>query len=172
MKRILALAFALTLLAALPVWAETFTITLTNGKTLQTRYQPKQDQTNEGNIQMLTEFGNWISLPKEIVVDISAETESRGWGTVLNTTTIALGWAPNDAPSDGEGGPPTAAEALMQFLQGSQEPPQDFSVQQFVDIEDLGSSGGLPAAGVFTGGTSFPQGPGGNVPGEPPVIDQ
>lgn len=93
---LLGVTFMLALTAA-PVAAETFMVTLTSGRTFQTRYQPTLSATDDNKILLLTEFGNWIALPKDVVVSVESETESKGFGTVLDSQTIALGWVPNSA---------------------------------------------------------------------------
>jgi hypothetical protein len=163
---LLALAFAV------PAGAEVFTVTLNNDAEFKTRYQPQQDPNSDDKVMILTEFGNWISLHKSIISEIVSETESRGFGTVLDTNTIVIGWAPNDAPSPSEEAvDPTTR--LMNYLTSRDSQRQDFSVQQFVTTESAGQ-GGLPAAGAaVSGNTSFPVfGGGGTIANEPQTIDQ
>jgi len=137
---ILALLLALPCVAA----AETYTVTLDNGNEILTRYQPKVSQPDEEKVMLLTERGNWIAFPRSRVVSVTSNTESRGFGRVINNTTIALGLAPNDAedqslvPAD-----PTTALLNMMAAQSAQ-PERDYSVQQFVNTESAGK-GGFPA---------------------------
>ena len=88
----------LALAVAVPAAAEVFTITMNNEAEFKTRYQPQQDPRDEGKVMILTEFGNWIALQKSMIAEVVSETEARGLGTVLDTNTIVIGWAPNDAP--------------------------------------------------------------------------
>ena len=157
---------------ALPAGAEVFTVEMTNQTTFITRYQPQQDPRDESKLSLLTEFGNWISLAKAEVVNITSETESRGFGTVLDTNTIVIGWAPNDRPAEsGAADDPTTR--LLNYLRGRDAASeQDFSVQQFVTTENAGA-GGLPARGAASSSnTSFPVAVGGTLANEPSVIDQ
>ncbi len=96
----------LVLVAVAPVAADVFTVTLTSGSTFITRYQPHQSETQENKVLLMTEFGNWIFLPKEVIVSVTSDTESKGFGTVLDSQTIALGWIPRSmgAPSNADGG--------------------------------------------------------------------
>ena len=170
--RALILALALVALAAAPAAAEVFKIKLTNQTEFVTRYQPLQDPRNEDKVNLLTEFGNWISLPKSAVTEIEAEVEARGFGTVLDTATILIGWAPNDKPVPTDE-PVDPTTRLLNYLQGRDAADQqDFSVDQFVTTESAGA-GGLPASGVTSSGSSsFPVGSGGVDAAEPAVIDQ
>ena len=88
------IAVALLAILAVPAGAELFTVTLVNGRTFDTRYQPVANGTDESKLHMLTDTGNWITLNKEIVASITSQTESKGFGIVIDTQTIALGWDP------------------------------------------------------------------------------
>ncbi len=166
------LCMAIAAAAALPASAEVFTIKLTNQSTFITRYQPRQDPRDEGKVSLLTEFGNRISLYKSQIDEITSETESRGFGTVLDTSTIIIGWAPNDKPeATAPSNDPTTQ--LLNYMRGRDSAAeQDFSVQQFVNSDEAGL-GGLPARGAATSGnSSFPVAVGGTIANEPAVIDQ
>lgn len=157
---------------ALPAGAEVFTVKLNNATEFVTRYQPRQDARDENKVMLLTEFGNWVALSKDAIAEITSETESRGFGTVLDTRTIVIGWAPNDRP-DPNAAPPDPTTQLLNYLKGRDSmPEQDFTVQQFVNTEGAGV-GGIPAAGITSSGSSsFPVGAGGTAAFEPSVIDQ
>lgn len=164
---------ALALVVALPAAAEIYTVSLTNGAVIESRYPPRQHPRDEGKLSMLTEVGNWISLPKEMVADVTSETESKGFGLVIDTQTILIGWAPNDAPTGPVEAEMDPTTRLLNYLRARDSAPQqDFSVQQFVNAEDAGL-GGLPAAGAaYSGNTDFPVSVGGRASVEPSVIDQ
>ncbi len=170
-NRLSLLCLVVAALVVTPAAAEVFTIKMTNGSEFITRYQPRQDARETGQVALLTEYGNWISLLKSEIADITSETESRGFGTVLDTNTIIIGWAPNDKPvPTDEATDPTTK--LLNYLQGRDSQEQDFSVRQFVNIEDAGA-GGLPARGASSSGSSsFPIAVGGTIANEPSVIDQ
>lgn len=171
-RRSLFTCLVLALIVSLPAGAEVFTIRMNNDTEFVTRYQPRQDPRDENKVVMLTEFGNWIALSKEAILDITSETETRGFGTVLDTRTIVIGWAPNDKPQPGaEATDPTTQ--LLNYLKARDSiPEQDFSVQQFVNTDDAGL-GGIPAAGITSSGSSsFPVAFGGTVAAEPQTIDQ
>ena len=89
----------------------------------------------DDNILMLSsDRGNWIALLKDDVVDVTSSVEETGFGYQVNTTTIFVGWAPNEAlPEDqqaeGEGG---ASNPALDALPDPYAAP-DFSLEQFVD---------------------------------------
>lgn len=126
MRKLLLITSLFALLAAAPIAAAVFTVTLTSGNTFVTRYQPHQSDSQEDKILLMTEFGNWIFLPKEAVASITSDTESKGFGTVLDSQTISLG---SILPRTGAGSKadaeaqldPTAQ--LIQFMQQQNAPP-------------------------------------------------
>ena len=90
----------LAVLAALPGAAEIYTVTLTNGSLFESRYQPRQAAWDEGMMELATETGLWIAMPKSLVQSVTAMSETKGFGRVIDTTTIDLGFAPNDLPEE------------------------------------------------------------------------
>lgn len=150
------IVLALLTILATPASAELFTVELTNGSSFVTRYQPIQSVTDDNKLQFMTDAGNWITLKKDIVTSITSQTESKGFGTVIDTQTIALGWDPtsvqqaqdNEAVED-------PSERLLRYLQEqdraqSAPPPEPFSNRQFVEPSELG---GIP---VWMTGTTTP----------------
>ncbi len=149
------LVTALAVLLAIPASADVYTVTLNNGSTIESRYQPIESPSDPLKIQLLTEFGNWISLEKSIVASILSDTEAKGFGTVLDTSTILLGSAPNDAEDpEAEGQEIDPATALLQYFQ-QQDAAQSqvYSLEQFVEPSE---AGGIPLS--FTGTTTPPIG--------------
>lgn len=167
-----ALAF-LSLLLPSTTSAEIFTVTLDNGNTIDSRYQPKVSMPDESKVMLLTESGNWISFPRESVVGITTDTESRGFGRVINTTTIALGFAPNegDPAAEAEAAMDPTTQLLRYLTQRDSKPGRDYSVQQFVDVEQAGQ-GGFPSSYGTSAGSNFSnraRSGTGIVPGNVPV---
>lgn len=151
---------ALLLLLPLAAAAETFTITLDNGSTFLTRYQPTLSMPDETRVILLTETGNWISIPRDRVVGLSNSTESRGFGRVIDTTTISLGPAPNENEMvEGDSAADPATRLLQYMTQRDAASQRDYSVDQFVDTEDAGQ-GGFPS----TYGSEFSSRPRGGGP--------
>lgn len=137
---------ALVLLLPVVAAAETFTVTLDNGNAITTRYQPQLSMPDEAHVMLLTEMGNWISLPRDRVVGVTTDTENRGFGRVIDTTTISLGFAPNELEMSGGETPSDPTSRLLEYLtRQSSAPVQDYSVRQFVDTESAGV-GGFPAS--------------------------
>lgn len=135
---------ALVALAALPAAAELYTVELTNGYSFDTRYRPKFDPRDPDKVYLLTDQGNWITLAKNLVHEVISQTEARGFGKVIDTTTIDLGWAPNDTPvPDGAGGVAENPQAELVNLLRDRQP---VTTPQFVNPSAAGA-GGLPVFG-------------------------
>lgn len=140
-------------LATAPAAAETFTLKLSNGTSFLTRYQPQEASWDPGMVLILTEQGNWIGIPRETITEVTAATEVKGFGKLINTTTILLGYAPNDAALPDEEPTQTPFDLLRSMLE--QQPVYD--QEQFVSPREAG--GGLPvgyATGVGGGGGVVP----------------
>jgi len=139
-------------LVALPAAAAVFTVNLTNGATIDSRYRPNQSPSHPEKIMLLTEHGNWISLDKRLVTSIESDVEARGFGTVLDTDTIIIGYSINDAPAPGAtGGAVDPTDRLIDYLRGRDSPATPFTVPQFVEPN---SAGGIPLG--FAGRTTPP----------------
>lgn len=181
MRQAMRTTWMAALLVAFPMVATagTYTITLDNGLSFTTRYQPKVSQPDESKVMLLTDQGNWIALPKELVSEVTSSIESRGFGRVIDTTTIALGFAPNEVdPQEAAGSAADPTSALLQYLtQRDSGQQRDYSVEQFVDTEGAGA-GGFPStygSGFSNSGRpqSFPE-PGSVIvpaPSAPPPSD-
>ena len=127
--------------AAAPVAAETYTVAMKNGTTFTSRYQPQDASWDPAQIVLLTEWGNEIALAKADIDAVTAESESRGFGHVINTTTLAIGWAPNDAlDPNSEEGKAAAADARAEAAAAGSAPTV-YNQQQFVEP---GQASGLP----------------------------
>ena len=136
---------AFTVLAAValsPAVADVFTVHLKNGSTFETRYQPKLADGDGTKVLFVTDVGNRIYIHRDDIADISHSSEVQGFGTMINTTTISLGWAPNDNPAPDEVDP---RADMLNYLRDQQRARPDYSVEQFVSTEDAGMSGGLPS---------------------------
>ncbi len=135
----------LTVLALLAVAAAAahadaiFTVTLTNGTTFQTRYRPVPAEWDEDVVMINTDRGSWIGLRTDEIADVSSQAEATGFGYQLDTTTLFVGWSPNDVYGEqGEGEGP-AEEALDHNEMFPDAPPSDV-LEQFVDVP--GAQGG------------------------------
>lgn len=149
------IVLALLTVLAVPASADLFTVTLTNGATFETRYQPIQSVIDEGKLQFLTDMGNWITLKKDIVASIASETESKGFGIVIDTQTIALGWDPTSiqAAEESQESEDSTAQLLRYLVaqDQAQAPPPPFSNELVVEQSDVG---GIPI--WMTGSTTPP----------------
>lgn len=132
----------LTVLAAMiamTAHADVYTITLTNGTSFETRYEPVPAEWDENVIMISTDRGNWIGLLSEEVADVTSKAEATGFGYQVNSTTLFMGWSPNDTDEEGEEGEGLNLEEMF-----PEEAPA-FSVQQFVNVPTTGAGvGGQP----------------------------
>ncbi len=144
------LALLALLLPAMAV-AEVFTLTLENGATFETRYRPKLSYPDEDKVMLLTSNGNWIAFPRERVAAVEVDFESKGYGLVIDNTTISLGFAPNETSSEEET-PADPASRLLRYLEQRDAGQQNQSVEQFVNTDSAGSAG-FPST-FSTGGSS------------------
>lgn len=161
-------------LIALPATAEVYTVKLTNGTEFESHVQPQEAGWDENMILLLTDVGNWIALDRADIVEVETETERAGFGKVIDSKTVAIGWAPNDAPSEDPEAALDPMTRLLNFLQAEQADRPDYSVQQFVEPGQAGgTTGGLPVGGYLgVGDTAFPVRGGGGSAAEPETIDQ
>jgi len=140
-------------LVALPALAETFTLKLKNGSELVTRYRPQEASWDPDMVMMMTDFGHWVAFPRADIEEVVSDFEARGFGKVIDTTTIDLGIAPNDLPVPGEEQQPTSLEQLQSLMQQNQ---RSYDIQQFVSPGQAGrTGGGLPVgygSGIGGGG--------------------
>jgi hypothetical protein len=132
--------------------AAIYTVTLSNGTTFDTRYQPEFASWDPEKVTFLTEHGNRIALPAAEIQSVTVDTETKGYGMQINNTTMALGWAPNDMldPNSDEGKAALAAQAAA--AQAAANQPINYTQQQFVEPSQLT---GIPV--WMTGINAVPQ---------------
>ena len=158
---------ALVLAAALPAAAEYHTVKLKNGNEFDTLYLPRLASEAGDKVLVATETGNWIALSVDAIESVVSHIEARGFGKVINTTTILIGSAPNDAAIPGEEGEPVdPATRLLNYLENQQRVQQasPFTVEQFAEPNSLG---GIPLG--YTNRSTLPLGNEGPAVVEPPV---
>lgn len=97
----LALLAAVGFVNAAPAGAAVFAVHLTNGAVFESRYRPIDAFYDDSKVIVLDEVGNSVAIAKSDIARIDSDVEVSGYGHVLDDTTIALGWAPNDAPLEG-----------------------------------------------------------------------
>ncbi len=145
---------ALALAVALPASADYHTIKLKNGNEFDSLYRPRLAAEGGDKVLVATETGNWISLPVDAIESVTSHVEARGFGKVINTTTILIGTAPNDAEVPGEEAEALdPATRLLNYLESQQRPQQatPFTVEQFAEPN---TGGGIPLG--FTNSTTPP----------------
>lgn len=180
--RTLSVVVLALVVAVAPAAAEIYTVKLANGNEFDTQYRPKEAGWDSDVILLLSDVGNWIAVERADIVEVEVATEREGFGKVIDTHTVALGWAPNDAPTDNPEESLDPMTQLFNFLAAERADQRDYSVQQFVEPSETGQ-GGLPVSGLtqpesgvqnyFGGGnTAFPVRSGSGQPSQPEVIDQ
>ena len=138
------------LAAALPAAGEVYTIRLTTGGTFESRYQPKQPAWDTTLVTFIDETGTEIALPQALIAEVTAQSETKGYGRVLDTTTVDLGFMPNDLDQ---------SQRLMQE-QARMNPEGQMVVTpngsgQFVEPGQIG--GGIPIGFNATATVNTPQ---------------
>jgi len=102
MRRMRTVALALAAACvAVPASAIVFTVQLTNGSSFVSRYEPVDAPYDASKTVFVDETGLLIALDKSDIASIKSDVETTGFGHVIDNTTLALGWAPNDAPDPG-----------------------------------------------------------------------
>ncbi len=123
--------------------AGTFTVTLTNGTTFNTRYRPVEAEWDDSIVLIHTDRGNPIALEKDELADVTSSVEVSGFGYQADTTTLFVGWSPIESGEE-EGEEGSASRDGGRF---AEPPPPEFTVEQFVNPGAAGGEGGLPAVG-------------------------
>ena len=121
--------------------AGTFTVTLTNGTTFDSRYRPVEAEWDDSIVLIHTDRGNPIALKKDELADVTSSVEESGFGYQVDTTTLFVGWSPLDPveeEGEGEGGRRPDRGPVFE------PPPPDFTLQQFVNPDATGAAP-LPA---------------------------
>jgi hypothetical protein len=158
---------ALSLLAA-PAGAEIYRVTLNNGQTFDTNYQPEEASWDASMVLLLSDVGNWIGVSKADVQKVEPVNETGSFGVQIAVNTYELGISANDAEAEAEAaalasGAPAAGQAaggadaraamLQVMLQQQQleaqqrQAQQKYSVQQFVEPNQ---TQGIPSSLIST----------------------
>jgi hypothetical protein len=124
-------------LCSTPAWAEVYTVTLNGGGTFLSRYRPQESPWDANKVLLRTEFGNWISLFRSDIESVAADTETKGFGLVIDEATVELGTTANDAPVPEEGKPGEVPPPAFM------PPPAPYTIPQFVEP---GQAQGIPTS--------------------------
>lgn len=136
------LALALAALCAVPAVAEVYHVELANGEQFDSRYPPEEASWDSDLLLFHTETGNWAGVRREEVVQVTIETELRGAGQRIDSTTIYMGRTANSAPPPGAEGEADPSVALLQAIYEQGQSQQSYSIDQFVEPGETG--GGIP----------------------------
>jgi hypothetical protein len=153
--RRVSLCLALALTTSWAAGAATYVVTLKSGATFETRYKPKQASWDSNKVLVYSDVGNWVSLSRADIDSVRNTLQNKGFGHVLNTTTVELGSAPNDAMT-----PEALATAMRDnpaaFL--GQSPAAPYTVNQFVEPS---ATQGIPIyGGMNLMNSNYPLSPG------------
>lgn len=165
-----AFAIGAALLAAGAAQAASYTVTLTNGTSFETRYKPMSAEWDPNYAMLRTDQGNWIALKKSEIVDVTAASELSGFGYQINDTTVFLGWSASEglvateeaanAANNPNGAAPGAAPAGQPAADAgggdAGAAGGGYTMQQFVSVPTSGViPGGIPlGGGSSAGGTT------------------
>lgn len=147
-----ACALAVAVFAA-PLSAAVFTIQLKNGSTFESRYEPEEASWDAGKVILVDEVGLTIALDRADIEAISSDFESKGYGSMLDSTTMELGWAPNDLAAPVEPGSQDPMAQLQQML-GQQQQRPDVTYGQFVEPDQ---TQGIPSQWIGVPGSTGAQ---------------
>jgi hypothetical protein len=129
--------------AARPAAAAVYHLTLTNGSVIDSLYEPQEASWDHDMVLVLTDAGNWMGVEKADLATVSSENAMRGFGVVINATTIALGDAPNDAPVANPKDAGSSTQQVLQNLLQQQQSKPNYTIQQGVQTED---TQGIPSS--------------------------
>jgi hypothetical protein len=138
-------------LTATPAGAEVFHVKLHNGTIIDTLYQPQQATFDPNVVILLSDAGNWIGINQREIESVLPDSEIHGFGVALNFNTIAIGWAPNDAPEPTAPSAQSATQQALQNLYRQQQQEQHYTIPQFVNTDQ---TAGIPAR--LVGGAVLP----------------
>lgn len=153
LARICPSLLALSLLAA-PAGAEIYRVTLNNGQTFDTSYQPQEASWDASMVLLLSDVGNWIGVSKADIQQVEPVNETGSFGIQIAVNTYELGISANDAEAEaqaaalaaggaGAAGQSGADASRIQMLQTviqqqqleaqQRDAAQKYTVQQFVE---------------------------------------
>lgn len=144
----------LLLVAAAAAHARTFTVTLTNGMTFETRYRPVQSDFDPEISLIMTDRGNWVALRNDEIADVVSEAEASGYGYQLDTTTLYLGWSPNDLVDDEAGEDGTASEPRYEV--DAPATSSNYNLDQFLSFSGTDPGSGNAGVPLYVEGNADP----------------
>jgi len=118
---------------AAPASALVFTVRMTNGGTFVSRYEPVDATYDASKTVLVDDTGLMIALNKSEIASIESDVEVSGFGHVIDNTTIAVGWAPNDAPEPGS----VEAQDRLAAQQSANAGGEEASTEPIYDAESV-----------------------------------
>ena len=74
-----------------------FIVNLKNGSTLISKYRPVTAAFDDSFMLVMTSAGNSIAIEKSSIESIVSDLENRGFGVVIDVSTVIVGRSANDA---------------------------------------------------------------------------
>ncbi len=135
--------------------ASAYRIKMHNGNEFLSAYKPVHAEWDPSKLLLLTEQGNLIALDDADIAEVVHDLEVQGFGRVIDTTTIEVGYSANmtnqELGPDGELPPGVEQLQQMQRTMAMERmltpPPQNFTTPQFAEPN---SGGGIPVGFVNT----------------------
>lgn len=86
-----------------PVLANnSYIVNLKSGATIISKYRPVESDFDPELMLMMTAAGNTVVIPKADIDTIVSDLENRGFGVVIDTSTVVVGRTANDAAVDSD----------------------------------------------------------------------
>jgi hypothetical protein len=157
-SRTLVLMVVLALAATGLASAEAYRVALHNGNEFVSPYRPAPAEYDETQMLIMTDQGNLIAIDEADIASITHDLEAKGFGRVIDTHTIEVGWSANLNPTAAEGTEEIPLQLqMMQMMQqmNTPQPMPTFNTPQFAEPN---AGGGIPVG--FTGMVTPPMGGG------------
>ena len=136
----------LGILVAGPALADAYRVRLVNGNQFVSKYRPVEASFDQNKVLIMTDVGNIISLHQDDIEEIVHDLELKGFGRVINTTTIEVGWSVNDAPVEGDEGAQGQAGAPQQQFAAPRAPVFNNPL-----VSEPNAGGGIPVSFATSG---------------------
>jgi hypothetical protein len=141
------LLIALGTTAVVAANSEVYIVNLKNGNSFLSKYKPIEAGFDASKVLIMTDVGNTVAIAKDDIAAVLNDSENRGFGTVLDTSTVLIGYTANDAPDLND--PDTAASAAQYQAQQQQFAPAP--VYNSPLVGEPNSGGGIPVSFATSG---------------------
>lgn len=151
----LVVGFVLSMAIVTSSAASAYRVKMHNGNEFLSAYKPVHADWDPSKLLLLTEQGNLVALDEADIAEVVHDLEVQGFGRVIDTTTIEVGYTANMSNQElsPDGQLPESVQQLQQLQRtmtmerALQPPPPNYSVPQFAEPN---SGGGIPVGFVNT----------------------